>query len=430
MLFLVDDITNRLTYTFDFIFMERDLEYELTKDLEYFVQCPKEKFNYSSKSTESDIASLSPSTLLFRNELRQYTIDKKAFHKEECLTINGKTDPFASIFYILSRYEEYNSSLLDDHSRHQGKNSVLHRFGWLEKAMCDRWAEDILDYLKEECALTYEPKIYHPQVIPSFDIDKAYAYKHKGALRSALGILKDIWTRNNTQALERKRVISGSQKDPFDNFDKIYDIHRRGYDMKLFWLLGDYGKYDKNISHKHKRHIRLIQKMSKIASIGIHPSYKSNSNEFQLHSEIERLQFILQKHVKNSRQHYLILSLPITYETLIEQEIENDYTMGYGDLCGFRAGTARPHHWFNVRSNEKTKLRVHPFLYMDGTFNEQMKITPENAQEKIAQLFMETKQYGGNFVFIWHNDTIGDYGHWKGWSQVLEFTLRLRELIE
>jgi hypothetical protein len=170
--------------------------------------------------------------------------------------------------------------------------------------------------------------------------------------------------------------------------------------------------------------------MSKIASIGIHPSYKSNANEFQLHNEIERLESILQKHISSSRQHYLVLSLPKTYQTLIEQEIEHDYTMGYGDLCGYRAGTARSHHWFNLITNQITKLRVHPFIYMDGTLNEHMKLSPEGAQEKIVELFMETKKFGGDFIFLWHNDTIGDYGHWKGWSQVLEFTLRLREIFD
>ena len=120
MLILVEDITSRLNYTFDFIFKERDLNYEFTTDKEHFIQCSTSKFNYSRAALDDDTPSLFPSSILFRQGIHQYTINKHLFHKEECLTINEKTDPFASIFYILTRYEEYNSSLLDHHSRHQG----------------------------------------------------------------------------------------------------------------------------------------------------------------------------------------------------------------------------------------------------------------------------------------------------------------------
>ena len=85
------------------------------------------------------------------------------------------------------------------------------------------------------------------------------------------------------------------------------------------------------------------------------------------------------------------MTLPNTYETLIEQGIENDYSMGYADICGYRAGTARKHLWFNVLTNQKTKLKIHPFAYMDGTLNEYLGMSPESAQEKIVELFMEAK---------------------------------------
>ncbi len=430
MLIFVENIKSRLTYTLDFIFKERDLNYELTLDKKYFLGSKSPKFNYSRETFDEGIVSMIPSSILFRKGVYNFSINKNLFHNEECLTINEKTDPFASIFYILTRYEEYNSTLLDQHGRHEGKNTVLYRFNWHHRVMCDHWAEDILDYFKHHCGFNYQKKIHHPQIIPTFDIDKAYAFKHNGLLRTVFANFKDLWKKNADKLLERRMVISGSKKDPYDNFDKIYEIHRRGFDVKLFWLLGDYGKYDKNISYKHKRHIRLIKKMGKIATIGIHPSYKSNSNEFFVHNEIERLQNILSKHVQNSRQHYLKMTLPNTYETLIEQGIENDYSMGYADICGYRAGTARKHLWFNVLTNQKTKLKIHPFAYMDGTLNEYLGMSPESAQEKIVELFMEAKKYGGDFIFIWHNDTINDYGHWLGWSQVLEFTLRLREIFE
>ena len=427
MLIFVEKVNERLTYTFDFIFKERDLSYLFTSSEAEFEKSLDEKFNYSQKKIGAT-PSITPSTILFNDSIENHTLNRCLFNEEECLTINGVCDPIASIFYILTRYEEYHSSFKDKHGRYIGKKSVLYRFGWHEKAMCDRWSEDILCFLASNTAFRYERKKYRPQIIPTFDIDKAYAYKHKGIFRNILGYFKDFYSKDSSLTKERRMVLAGSKKDPFDNYDKIFEIQSRGFDIKLFWMLGNYGKYDKNISHKNRRHRRLIRKMDTIASIGIHPSYKSNSNEFNIHDEIERLQSIIKKHVRSSRQHYLMLFLPKTYQQLIEQEIEDDYSMGYADIIGFRAGTARSFHWFDLTTNKKTSLRIHPFCYMDGSLNEYLKLSTNEAEERIAQLYLEMQNYGGQYIFLWHNDTISDYGHWAGWSKVLEFSLRLNEL--
>ena len=429
MLIFLETVNERLSYTFDFIFKERDLDYNFTTDLSNFKAYNGIKFNYSPHIL-NEVPTINPSPILINEGLEHYTIGKALFFREECLTINGVSDPIASVFYILSRYEEYNSSLKDKHGRHLGKHSVMYRFNWHKKAMSDRWSEDFLSFVLETFGKVYIKKRHLPQLIPTFDIDKAYAYKHKGLLRNLLGYLKDLFKKDNQRVKERQQVLNGSKKDPFDNYDKIYEIHTKGFDVKLFWMLGNYGKYDKNISHRNKRHVRLIRKMNEITSIGIHPSYKSNSNDFFIHSEIERLQTITEKHVRMSRQHYLMLSFPKTYQNLIEQEIEHDYSMGYADIIGFRAGTARTFSWFDLSTNKRTELRIHPFAYMDGTLHEYLKLSTNEAEERIAKLYLETKSYGGSFVFLWHNDTIGDYGHWKDWSKVLEFSLRLNELNE
>lgn len=427
MLIFVEKVNERLTYTFDFIFKERDLSYVFTSSESEFEKSLGPKFNYSKKNI-ANTASITPSKMLFDDRVENYTLNRSLFNEEECLSINGVSDPVASIFYILTRYEEYDSSFKDKHGRHIGKKSVLYRFGWHEKAMCDRWSENILWFLSAHTSFTFEKKKYRPQIIPTFDIDKAYAYKHKGIIRNILGYFKDLYAKDTIRTKERSMVLSGSKKDPFDNYDKIFEIQSRGFDVKLFWMLGNYGKYDKNISHKNRRHRRLIRKMDTIASIGIHPSYRSNSNEFNIHNEIERLQSIIKKHVRSSRQHYLMLFLPKTYQQLIEQEIEDDYSMGYADIIGFRAGTARSFHWFDLTTNKKTSLVIHPFCYMDGSLNEYLELSTNEAEERIAQLYLEIQNYGGQFIFLWHNDTISDYGHWAGWSKVLEFSLRLNEL--
>jgi hypothetical protein len=35
----------------------------------------------------------------------------------------------------------------------------------------------------------------------------------------------------------------------------------------------------------------------------------------------------------------------------------------------------------------------------------------------------EVKKHGGNFICIWHNDTINNQGNWENWKQVLDATI-------
>lgn len=420
----VEQISERLIYTLDFVFKERSLEYSLTNDPQSFIESSFSKLNYSERHFEN-IIQLIPSTLLFDEEIIVYGIKLGLFEQEECIMFNHVDDPLASIFYILSRMEEYTSTLEDEHNRFPSKSSVMHRFNWMEKAVCDRWANAFLKFLDHHQLIKYRRKTQSIQIIPTFDIDNAYAYHLKTGVRKFLSTAKDLIKGDRSRIKERESVLTGGISDPYDTYDYILSIADRGFHVNMFWLLGDYAKYDKNISFKNVRHQRLIRKMAQKTTIGIHPSYKSNSYEYYLLSEKERLEIILHTMVEHSRQHFLKLKIPITYPTLYSMGIKHDYTMGYADQAGFRSGTARPHKWYDLTKNRVSELIIHPFVYMDGTLNEYMKLQPQEAMELIEKLYKEVKKYGGDFLFIWHNETIGDYGKWLGWKDVLEFTLNL-----
>lgn len=425
-LIYVNRVTTRLEYTFDFVFKNRGIAYKTTSHKGSFEQFEGVKLNYSDQHF-IETTSILPCPLLFSDDIPTFDLVKTKFHKIECLSFNAIVDPFASIFYVLTRMEEYNTLKIDGFGRFVATNSILFQFGWLEQTICDRWSVDIIDFLKERAS--YQLTILKETInlIPTFDIDNSYAYKNKGLLRSSFSNIKDFFLGRSKRLIERQSVQTGIAKDPYDTYDKILSLKDKNVDYKMFWLLGDLAKYDRNISHRSKKHRKLIKRLASTCDIGIHPSVKSTSYEFYLHNEIERLESILNKRVHISRQHYLVLKFPSTYQTLIGQEITDDYTMGFADLVGFRAGTARPFKWFDLTKNKITDLTIHPFAFMDGTLNEYMKLTPDEAKSKIKSLYQEVSEFGGDFSFIWHNETIGDYGIWKGWSEVFDYSVSLNQ---
>ena len=419
---LVDEITPRIKYTAEFVFKERGIRYRLETDTNHFDEKEDLKINYSS--TIISIPTIPFSSLMKLKYIDSFRITKNRFHNIECLSFDDVSDPIASIFYVLTRMEEYNNPNKDHLERFPGKKSISYKFGWHEHVICDRWAESIISFIEKEYKIKLERSSIHSNAIPSFDIDNTYAYKNKGLLRTSMSYLKDIFLGRKNRIIERQKVTSGKIRDPYDTFDKIFSLHELGLQTRIFWLLGDFSKYDKNLHFKNSKQSRLIKKMSEKCQIGIHPSVKSTEYEYYLHNEIERLSEILgDQKITKARQHFLKIKIPETYKTFIQQEIEEDFTMGYADIVGFRCGTARPHYWYDLKENAVSRLKIFPFAFMDGTLLEYLKLSPKEAIEKIDHLSKEIINYGGEFSFIWHNETIGDYGIWKGWSKVFKFSI-------
>ncbi len=424
MIVFVDQVTERLQYTFDFVFKHHGLHYELTNDLSVFTSSTEDKFSYSDYPFDA-ITCLNPSSLLFDETIHPHlTVAKSEWHETECLSIDGKTDPFAAIFYVISRYEEYTNLKRDRHDRFLASESILFQYGWLQQQIVERWVETIVrQFLPEKLTVLNEGRTV--TAIPSFDIDNTFAFKWKDGWRKWVSMAKDAFNRNKERSAFRKSVLSGETPDPYDTFEYIQKCARRFDQTRVFWLLGDIGEFDRNITWRDPRHQRLIRTMGSVARVGLHPSYASNVSDKRLLEEKQRISQILVKDVVESRQHFLKLKLPQTYRRLIKEGFKKDYTMGFADQPGFRLGTAHPVYFFDLETNQATDYKLIPFVYMDGTFNEYLHYSIEESKVVVQKLLDEVRTYGGVFCFIWHNETIGNSGKWQGWSELLDFTLDL-----
>ena len=198
-------------------------------------------------------------------------------------------------------------------------------------------------FLKKFQSLAFKRNEY--KALVTIDTDQPFAYLGKSLFRSIGGLINDI-KRNNGNAADRYRIVAKGEKDPFEVFDYITEkIESNGSQAKFFFPVGDYSKYDKNPSWKNDEYRQLILKLTARYNGGLHPSYNAAENPSLLKSEAVRLSTILEKEITSGRFHYIRMFTPASYRYLIEAGISEDYSMGYPDEPGFRAGIARPYYF-------------------------------------------------------------------------------------
>lgn len=423
LLIYTDFVTERLLYTLKFICDERKVNFKICNDpLRFESEKDCAKLVYADYPFQENYLKVLPAKIIFEDDIHPQNIELNDFGQVNCLAFNDIIDPLASIFFVVTRYEEYMNYAPDEHDRFIANQSVLKKFDLLHKPMADIWSEALLKKIQSYYpTFTYSQP--NAQLTLSFDIDNTFAFKHKNIVQLVGGRVKDFLQGNHAHQEIRRKVLNGDLPDPNDTFDQILGYAHQGIAVKVFWHLGDFKKYDRNIPWTNAVHQRLIQKMAAHITLGIHPSYASYLNEITVKQERGRLEHIIKKPVFHSRQHFLKVRFPNTFQLLHNITIKHDYSVGFADDVGFRLCTARAVPFYNLLTDEVTDLMLHPFVYMDGTLNQYLKLNPEQAKEKVAALIQEVQKHGGNFMCIWHNDTINDQGIWEGWKSVLDFTV-------
>ncbi len=395
----------------------------ITRDIHKFSNSSLKKINYSSTKFDKESLWIEPYGLLEETSVEERLI--------ECFEWQGLVaffetkgtlpfDIFSAAFYLLSRYEEYTDDFkADAYGNYHHENSLAFKENFLHQPLINLW----LLKIQKEYNLPLQTTSFN--IIPTYDVDIAFAYKHHSFAKTTGGILKDAF-KFRRSVVDRIRVLFGFQKDPFDVFDWLDKLHRK-YKLKakyFFLVAKSRGLYDKNPTPTSKGVKKLIKQHSLNYEVGIHPSYVSNSNENILCKEILSLKKITQKEVVISRQHYLQLSFPATYQSLIKAGVEDDYSLGYGTHNGFRASYSKPFYWYNLVEEKQTTLMLHPFCYMDANSIFEQKLTPENALQEMLYYHNTVKQISGDFIYIMHNHFLANQPECKLWIETYEDFLR------
>lgn len=380
------------------------IDTQITDDPERYKAFKGAKINYSS-DLPNDGLTIRPHGILFDHGVKDYALDLSGddrFYKVFFKSGGDLTfDLFGAAFWLLTRYEEYLPHKGDRHNRFHYRSSLAWQAGFIERPLVNLWLSELLIELRKQTVeLQVKPPRY--QLLSSIDIDNAYKYRYKGLVRTLAGLVAD---RKPAAILRRLRILSGKEKDPFDCYDFLVDLHKReGVHAVYFFLLGDYGPNDKNHAATNLEFQSLIKHLGDYSMVGIHPSFGSNSSLHQLKVETNRLSNITHRTINRSRQHFGILRFPKTYQDLLQAGIVHDYSMGYPNCNGFRASWCCPYYWYNLEIESESALMLHPFCITDTTLYETAHETGHQLLHLAKPFVEEVKKYGGELIPIFHND--------------------------
>ncbi|MCK4664322.1 MAG: polysaccharide deacetylase family protein [Bacteroidales bacterium] len=420
----------RLEFICKLIFFDiLGIQYKITTNTIEFLDYNNAKINYSNTDFD-DAVEIKPHHLLFEKGINRQNItvtlwnDLPVFFQKPSVS-ELPFDIFAASFYLVSRYEEYLTFIPDIHNRFSAKQSLAYKNGFLEKPIVNQWVMLLKNILEQKF-----PEIKFPEkkynFISTIDVDNAYAYLNKGFLRTFAATFLSILKFNFNDNVRRYKVLLKKSNDPFNTFNYIRNIHDK-YNIKpvYFFLVGKYGKYDKNISVKNSNFQKLIKDLSVKFEIGIHPSYNSNKDIEILKNEKNNLSEIINKEIKKSRNHFLKICFPSTYQNLLKSGITEEHSMAYASCVGFRASICTPFKFYDLALEKETELTVYPFAIMDATLKYYLKYDINDAIDKTSEIINEIKKVNGTFISLWHNESLSEIREWKNWKKVFEKMIQL-----
>jgi hypothetical protein len=392
-------LSNRLVYTLDFLIKNVwQKNYILTNEISEFQNSDKLKINYSSQYLENAI-NIYPSPLLFSKGIDIHF--QPNFHSP--LSTHYSEDIFSTIFYQISRYEEWQKNFSPDlHQRFEAQSSQF--YSQLHSPFLDEQIFLFKSFIKNQFP-SFETNYFYKEIF-TFDLDNIHAFKGKSAFRSIGGLLKHLLKGELVLLNERINVLSNKKNDPFEEVYSFIENLSHNTPILFFVLCRSNTKFDRAAEISSKEVTRVIKQLSTFAHIGLHPSYYSMYSQEIIQSEKKLLENIIDKKIISSRQHYLRMDITITPKLLLSAGIQYDFTIGFASTAGFRSGTTFPFYYYDFEKEQATKLLLIPFSVMDGAYFNYQKIDITAAIKNIENIREKIKSLGGYFIPLFHEITL------------------------
>lgn len=326
-------------------------------------------------------------------------------------------DIWASLFFMLTRWEEYVNPTRDEHGRFPAKESIALKHNFLHLPIVNIYSEmlkkmfhhlGIFDSLKTQKG--EENRILQSKLILTHDID----ILQSNPIWKSLG--GDILKRHDLKmALHRLFIFH----DPLNCFDYLMDqSEKAGTQSIFFFMAADHRNGHSNNYLNTKKFARTIENIKKRGHlIGFHAGHGTAYNPQRYADELQLLRQHTGLDITYSRQHFLKFDMPRTFNILENNGITHDFSLGYSDCEGFRCGTGNSYRVFDFLARKTLNVREVPLIIMDGTLNHTKHLSTSQAKKLICNYFYTCKKHETPQAILFHNSSFDNYT-WKGWKKL------------
>ena len=383
-------ITPRLTYIFRQVFIRiLELPVSFTSAIEKFVSHSGPKLSYTHQPLGNEFF-IKSHELLFQKVIQEAKIEVSqwsgipAFFKLEKPS-KLPYDIFAASFYLLSRYEEYLPHVKDELGTFLPYQSLAHKNNFLELPLVDLWSVRLKDKL-----YAFFPELPHvswrkPKFQPLVSVENPYRYQKKSLLLKFADTLNALWHLDFFYVIEQFLVLLHLQKDPYNNFEELERLFKNNRIQPLyFFLFAKTTFYDRGISSNNYGFRNLIKNISDTNEVSLLASYAAQREAKTFVEERANLKKLIIKKIDSVRFHYGLLSASWGYNSLLDQEIHEDYSMGYLEEVGYRASTAVPFYFYDLNNDLQTSLKLFPMVAHEKGLR---KFSPINAFKKLQEFY-------------------------------------------
>jgi hypothetical protein len=390
---------------------------------EYSPLASTQKNLYYAENPPKDVSfQMVPQKLFFTksvNDTFNYGIGKYSFFNKDLYSVEQKyaisgrkfivdsvfqMDIFESIFFHLSRWEEYN---VEEFQRNQFDQIPEEAFLLVKNGIHEY---PIVDHLIKAFfeALGWRTQELKTSIIISHDIDYAFKFSNfKRNFHFAGSLLK------RNPAFLPKYVKDclftrlGFSPDPFTN-EKKYLTNTQGIEKHIYFIVESQHSLDPDVI-SHAEISRISESAIQMGyTIGLHPRFNSGKDPYSLAHQKMILERITGAEITNNRFHFLQFHFPEFLEALEATGFSHDSSLGYAEYMGFRCGTGFSFKMYNLKQDAAMKITQIPLVWMDSSARHASNYGREEFVI-LSKEFLNKNKFNTQICLNFHNSAFYDY---------------------